>query len=151
MPRKLIKKWVDILTGLSLFALFIAISVNAVEIALRFAIDNSFYWIQDVTLLLMMWFVFPGIVKLVYINQDIIIDLLISHFKPAVRRSIDICSCLILLGFLFFLTQQTWYLFVYRFGMNMAIIVCTVSMMFVYAEKLYDLIFNFNNAGKGEH
>ena len=110
----------------------------------------------------MMWFVFPGIVKLVYINQDIIIDLLISHFKPAVRRSIDICSCLILLGFLFFLTQQTWYLFVYRFGMNMAsgipmswytfaIIVCTVSMMFVYAEKLYDLIFNFNNAGKGEH
>ena len=60
MYDKIMKKISEAMLGVSVISLSIAIVLNAVEIFRRFLYDGSFYWIQDVTLLCMMWFIFPG-------------------------------------------------------------------------------------------
>ncbi len=152
--RKVINGWVKILTAVSVFTLFCAIALNAYEIFVRYLFGKSIYWIQDGTQLLMMWFIFPGIVAVAYSKNDLIVDIFINRTKPKLRRILEIVINIILCVFCAFLTYQSYLLFVSRIGKKTsiagipmicytgAILLAAISLFIVYALFLYDWIRN---------
>ena len=65
-------------------ALVVCIAINFYEIVNRYVRGKSLYWIQDFTLLMMMWFIFPGITRVSFDNQDIIIDICVRRLPKTI-------------------------------------------------------------------
>lgn len=93
--KKIIAKTSDFMMMIAVFSLSTAVLVNIAEITRRFLFGKSYLWIQDVTLLAMMWFIFPGIVKISHSNGDIMIDYFISKFSDKARHIITIATSLL--------------------------------------------------------
>lgn len=74
--KKAMSKIVGIMRGISMVAITALVAINGFEIFCRFFLKLSNYWIQDYSSLLMVWFVFPGMVVVVWEKKDILIDLL---------------------------------------------------------------------------
>ena len=88
MYDKIMKKISEAMLGVSVISLSIAIVLNAVEIFRRFLYDGSFYWIQDVTLLCMMWFIFPGMIIISYKGNDVFVDIFLHKFPKKMQTSV---------------------------------------------------------------
>ena len=80
MYDKVMRKLADFMLIVSVISLSVAILLNAVEIFRRFAFDGSFYWVQDATLLCMMWFIFPGVVAISYKGAVLFVDIFLKQF-----------------------------------------------------------------------
>jgi TRAP-type C4-dicarboxylate transport system permease small subunit len=105
---KVCKKIADAMLAVSIACLICAIAINAVEIAGRFAADHSLYWIQDVTQLFMMWFIFPGMVKVFYDKQDIVVDIFVGMMPKAVRRMMSVVASALVTLFCAVLSYQSY-------------------------------------------
>ena len=75
---------------IAMASIILLVALNGYEIFTRFLLQKSNYWIQDVTTLLMVWFVFPGMVKIVWEKNDILIDLLTKALPPEGRKALSI-------------------------------------------------------------
>jgi len=74
--KKAMSRIVKVMRGISMIAITALVAINGYEIFCRFFLKISNYWIQDYSSLLMVWFVFPGMVVVVWEKKDILIDLL---------------------------------------------------------------------------
>lgn len=98
--NRLLKFLVQISMYVSILALVILVSLNLYEVTFRYLISRSNYWIQDVTLLLLMWVLFMGMVKIVYDKQDVFVDLLVNVLPPVLQRTTGFVVNLISLFFI---------------------------------------------------
>lgn len=106
MFDRILKRASEVMMWVAIFALCATIIVNALEIFQRFFLGKSMYWIQDVTLLFMMWFIFPGMVRVSYKGADVFVDFFIGkmpektqRFLGAINELLSFLICLILCWF----------------------------------------------------
>jgi len=104
MVNRILKIITDAQMGIAMVALVSVITVNAFEIGLRFFLGRSLFWIQDVSLLLMLWMIFPGVAKIVYDKKDIVITMLIDRLPPRPKAAFEILGDLLIIGFALTLT-----------------------------------------------
>ena len=97
MISKLIKHVADIMMAIAVIALILAVAVNAYEIVGRMVFAKSLLWIQDFTLLCMMWFIF---------GTDVVVDYFFGKFPPKAKNIIVVfndivvaVTCAILFAF----------------------------------------------------
>lgn len=119
MYDKLMKKLANLMLIVSVISLSTAILLNAVEIFRRFLYDGSFYWIQDVTLLCMMWFIFPGMVIISYKGTDVFVDIFLHQFPAKVQRVIGVVNDVIVAALCLILFRYSISLMVLRMGKSM--------------------------------
>lgn len=94
--KKLYLGFVNIEGWLAIVAFTAAIVLNAYEIFQRNVLGNSFIWIQEISVLLMLWFAMLGLPKVVNDNEDICLDLFIKKFPPQLRKLVDFFVALML-------------------------------------------------------
>lgn len=75
--------------GISMISLVAVIGINFAEILGRYLLNTSMIWIQDVSLLLMVWMIFPGSSVIAYEKRDVVITLLTDALPDSVNRIID--------------------------------------------------------------
>lgn len=119
MYDKIMKKCADVMLIISVLSLSGAIILNAIEIFRRFAFDGSFYWIQDVTLLFMMWFIFPGMVTISYKGTDVFVDIFLSKFPKEVQKIINIINDIMVSVICAVLFRYSINLMILRMGKSM--------------------------------
>lgn len=119
MYNKIMKKMAEFMLMIAAISLVATIAVNAVEIFRRFAFDASFYWIQDVTLLGMMWFIFPGMVMISYKGTDVFVDIFITKFPPRVQKVVQILNNIMVMVICSILFYYSYKLLILRLGKSM--------------------------------
>lgn len=86
MVKRILQKIADVMSYIAMIAVLAMVALNGYEIFTRFLLEKSNYWIQDVTTLLMVWFVFPGMVKVIWEKKDILIDIVPRELPHKGRR-----------------------------------------------------------------
>lgn len=119
MYDKVMRKLADLMLIVSVISLSVAILLNAVEIFRRFAFDGSFYWIQDATLLCMMWFIFPGMVTISYKGTDVFVDIFLHQFPVGMQKTVNIINDILITGLCLVLFRYSVSLMLLRMGKSM--------------------------------
>lgn len=88
--NKVLKPVANTMGYIAMAAILLVVGLNGYEIFGRLVFEKSNYWIQDVTMLLMVWFVFPGMVKVVWEKKDILVDIIPNALPKAPRRILSI-------------------------------------------------------------
>lgn len=153
------KKMSEAMLLIAAIALTITIAVNAVEIFRRFAFDASFYWIQDVTLLGMMWFIFPGMVMISYKGIDVYIDIFINKFPAKIRSVVQILNDIMVMAICLVLFYYSCQLLLLRLGKSMltseipyfwytlAMVIVFLQLALVYFGKILKGVRGKSSAG----
>ena len=114
--------------------------LNIIEISLRYALNRSIWWSQEVSLLLMMVAYYVGISCVFRMRQYVTIDILVERLPPATQRYAyyfaQLCTvifCLVALsaGFIMvprLLTAYTVILHVPQFYMTLPLLWALASM-----------------------
>jgi TRAP-type C4-dicarboxylate transport system permease small subunit len=97
--KRILQYIADIMGYLAMLMVVVLILVNGYEIFFRFLFKKSNYWIQDITTLLMVWFVFPGMVKVIWEKKDIVIDLIFKGLPIRLRKFLHILVHIIIIVF----------------------------------------------------
>lgn len=119
MYDKIMKKIADLMLAIAVVSLSAAIILNAIEIFRRFAFDASFYWIQDVTLLCMMWFIFPGMVIISYNGTDVFVDIFLHKFPLKMQKIVNIIDDILVTAICAVLFRYSINLMILRMGKSM--------------------------------
>ena len=69
--------------------LVVVIVINFIEILGRYLFNNSLVWVQDISLLMMVWMIFPGSSVIAYQKRDVVITLLTDVLPDRVNRYLD--------------------------------------------------------------
>ncbi len=101
--------------ALSIAALGLIVLINLYEILMRTVFNKSLLWIQDVSVLFMVWMIFCGFTAIVYRKKDITIDLLVNLLPGGVNKILRLFTHVLMLAFLavftwvgyFYLVRQT--------------------------------------------
>lgn len=88
--KKIYDGIVEVEGWIAVVALVAAIVLNAYEILQRNLWGNSFIWIQEISVLLMLWFAMLGLPKVANDNADICLDLFINKLPPSARKIVDL-------------------------------------------------------------
>lgn len=152
MYDRVMKRLADIMMVIAVAALLLAIVLNAVEIFRRYFFSKSIYWIQDVTLLCMMWFIFPGMVKISYQGSDVFVDLFLQRFPKKIQRLIGVINNILVTIICAVLFYYSFNLLIMRLGNRMltseipyfwytlAMVVVFFLMTLVYLEKVVNAL-----------
>lgn len=88
--NKVLKPVANTMGYFAMAAILLLVGLNGYEIFCRLVLEKSNFWIQDVTMLLMVWFVFPGMVKVVWEKKDILVDIVPNALPNTPRRILSI-------------------------------------------------------------
>lgn len=139
--------------ALSVTALLAMVSLNAVEIARRYFFSLSIVWVQEVTVLLLLWFTFMGFSYVTYAKMDIYITLFVNKLSPPVAKSVVTFVTLVILLFLCVYTYYTMTLFFTQFGQTtvvarhpiswrtLAPLINGATMILVFVKNLRECLF----------
>lgn len=89
----------DVEMVISILSLILLVSINIVEIFRRVAFGKSFIWIQEITILLLLWFTFMGFGKMTYDKKDIYIDFFVRKMPLKIRQFVKISVVVVALLF----------------------------------------------------
>lgn len=118
---KLLDKLTLAMAVLAMAALICCIGVNFFEIVNRYIAGKSIYWIQDFTLITMMWFIFPGVARVSYDKQDILIDMFINHLPAFAKKKLEAVVCLVVCLFSCLVSYESGRLMMLNWTKNMTI------------------------------
>lgn len=142
----------NIMMGIACISLAACVFTNAYEIFMRFCFAKSLYWIQDFTLLTMLWFIFPGMVKIANKGNDIAVDLFVNMLPQGAQRAVKMVIDVLVTAFSLCLFYFSIDMFLLRIGQvkitssiplncyTVAIMISMLLMSLVYIQKLIDQI-----------
>lgn len=151
--RKALKAICDIQNVIAIAALLGMIGLNSVEIFRRYFFGKSWIWIQEITVLLLVFFTFFGFSKVVYDKNDIAIDLVLSKLPPFGRKTLQLALYLLVLAFCVIysfysyklvLAQAAQVTVIARHPMNWRTIpalVNGITMCLIYIQEIIDTLF----------
>ena len=156
MADKQKKPLIEIVANIEMYiamaALAVVVVMNFIEIVLRAAMGHSFMWIQEFSVLMMLWMIFMGFVKIAYINKDVYIDYLVNALPKPMHDAITIIANVLILIFLGILTYFGCRLWMQQLGVRTIVaripqvlnttpvIICFVSLIFVYGNNIVKLL-----------
>lgn len=76
--------------GIALLSLVAVIIINFIELTLRYLLNSSLLWIQDISLLLMVWMIFAGSTVIAYQKRDVTITLLTDVIPTRILRNLNL-------------------------------------------------------------
>lgn len=103
---------------LAMVTLGIIVPINLYEILVRYFFNKSLIWIQEVSVLLMVWMIFCGFTKIVYEKKDITIDLLTRRFSAKMKLGVDAITQVIVLAFVLIFTIYGYRYFLQQIGIG---------------------------------
>ena len=121
---------------------------------MRYCFAQSLYWIQDFTLLCMLWFIFPGMVKVANKGNDIAVEVLTKSLPLNAQRTLSLIVNLLVTVFSLLLFFFSIEMFALRVGdvkitsqipLNLYTFAITISMFLmslVYIEKIVQQFLN---------
>lgn len=151
---KIYKAIVNVEAFIAVVALLSTISLNAVEIFLRYFFDSSLIWIQEISTLLMLWFTLLGLCKVVEAKQDIIVTALVMRMPPKMKRLSSAFVFLACMAFLAICIFYTFKLYINQAGAttivvhiplrlrSAAILISFITLFFANLQFLIELIKN---------
>lgn len=117
---KVLKKiyfwFIEIQSWIALALLGATIVLNACEILQRNLFGKSFYWLQEYSTLMLLWFAMLGMSKIVYDHEDIYVDLFVSKFPAKLKKVVQSVILVIIILFLIVAVRETWGLFLSQKG-----------------------------------
>lgn len=146
--KRILDKASSGMMAVSCTALGLCVAANAYEIFMRYLFAKSLYWIQDFTLLCMLWFIFPGMVKVANKGNDIAVEVLVNALPKALQRILAVAVDLLVTVFSLMLFYFSLEMFRLRIGqvkvtslipLNCYTLAITISMFLmslVYIEKM---------------
>ena len=161
--KKILRLVADLSMYLSIMCLASMVFLGGFEITLRYFFGQSLFWIQDITLLLMMWFLFMGIIKLTYEKIDVYVDIFVNILPTFWHRVIDIIVSVLCVVFSIILLFASCDFFKLRIGRNTvvagiptvfytsAIIVCCLILIMIFVYRIYELLFRFQESQEEEN
>lgn len=87
--KKLLGKLSKLQLGIAMASLVVVIGINFIEILGRYLMSTSLVWIQDVSLLMMVWMIFPGSSVIAYEKRDVVITLLTDALPDRINRHLE--------------------------------------------------------------
>jgi len=141
---------------LSIIALLAMVTLNTVEILRRYLFGASIIWVQEITVLLLVWFTFMGFSKITYDKNDIYIDLLVVKAPYPLRRALRIFVALLAFAFTVVYTYYTFRLCLQQGAQttivakhpivwrSIAPLINGFSMMLIFLGQLWDTIMGKN-------
>lgn len=118
---KILDKLTLAMAVLAMIALVCCIGVNFYEIVNRYIAGKSIYWIQDFTLIMMMWFIFPGVTRVSFDKQDIFIDMFVNHLPAKAQKLLEAVVCLVVALFCCLMSYEAIRLMQLNWTKNMTI------------------------------
>lgn len=155
------KKNAQIQIYISMLALFVLLGLNTFEIAIRMGFNKSLIWVQDISVLLMVWMVFCGFTKITYDKKDVLVNYFIDKLKPNIRNFIVVSGNLLIFIFLIVYTYYAISLAIGQMGQGTitadvplvlytsAVVVNGLSLILIYFINFIDKLSVFKNSKKG--
>lgn len=104
--------------AVAMTSLGIIVLMNLYEILVRTFFDKSLIWIQEISVLLMVWMIFCGFTKIVHEKKDISIDLITSRLNVRIRLVLEIFTHLIMIVFLIIFSYAGYMYMVKQLGIG---------------------------------
>jgi TRAP-type C4-dicarboxylate transport system permease small subunit len=154
MVKKMFQTIADFMSYFAMASIVALVALNAYEIFSRFLFSKSNFWIQDVTTLLMVWFVFPGMVKVIWEKRDILIDLLYNYVPLKVQKVLYTIVYVIVIAFTAAMSWATfrYLLLIYKsksitahIPMYLFTSVILLGFILFMAIYIYDLVMLYLN------
>lgn len=152
---KILKIISDINMKIALACLIMVIFLNGFEIILRYTMGRSMIWIQEISVLLMVWLIFTGTTKTVYNKKDIAIRIFVDKIPEKIRIIIDTFGRIAVLIFLIYYSLFGYKLIVTQWDtrtlvaeirqiyFTIPVIVMAVSCSLIYINEIYKSINNY--------
>lgn len=146
--KRILDRISDLMMAVSCISLGLCVLTNAYEIFMRYFFAKSLYWIQDFTLLTMLWFIFPGMVKVANKGNDIAVEFFVNMLPKSIQDILEVLVDLLVTLFSLFLFFYSLELFHIRIGqvritsqipLNLYTLAITISMLLmglIYVEKI---------------
>lgn len=132
---KLLKKiyflFIEIQSWIALTLLALTIVLNAYEIMQRNLMGKSFYWLQEYSTLMLLWFTMLGMSKIAYEHEDIYVSIFVDKLPPALKKIVQGAIYVLIVAFLIVMLDKTWILFLSQKG--------TLTMVAAYPLRLRSL------------
>jgi len=147
--------------ALSVLSLVAMVVLNTVEIVRRYFWGLSIVWVQEVTVLFMVWFTFMGFSMITYAKKDIYIDFLVEKLPGHGKRAVELLTILASMVFIVLYTYYTWKLFqsqgaqttiVAKYPMRyrtMAPFINGITLLFIYIGLLKNWILGLKHKTVG--
>lgn len=104
--------------GIAMTSLGVIVLINLYEILVRTFFDKSLIWIQEISVLLMVWMIFCGFTKIVYEKKDITIDLITSRLSTRIRLFLEILTHLVMIVFLIVFSYYGYFYLIKQIGIG---------------------------------
>jgi TRAP-type C4-dicarboxylate transport system permease small subunit len=115
---KMVSKISDFQMALAMTALGIIVPINLYEIIARTFFNKSLIWIQEISVLLMVWMIFCGFTKIVYEKKDIKIDLITGRLNNKIRTVLEVLTHVVMLVFLLVFSYYGYFYMMKQIGMG---------------------------------
>jgi len=147
---------------ISVLSLVAMVVLNAFEIVRRYFWGLSLVWVQEITVLFMVWFTFMGFSMITYAKKDIYIDFLVEKMPRPAKKTVELLTILASLVFIVLYTYFTWKLFlsqgvqttiVAKYPMRyrtMAPLINGITLLFIYIGLLKDWILGLGHKKESE-
>lgn len=134
---------------IAILCLIILLVINGFEIIIRYALDKSMIWIQEVSVLLMVWLIFTGTAKTVYEKKDIVIKIFVDKISGKKRIIIDILTQIFVLVFLIYYSYFGYKLIITQWSTRtlvaeirqiyytIPVIIMAISCSLIYINEIY--------------
>ncbi len=149
--KTLLEKLSKLQLGIAFAALAAVIIINFLEICMRYFAGQSMVWIQDYSLLLMVWIIFPGAGVIAYQKRDVTITILTDHLPETFGKYLEIAVCIVVSIFFALLGRYSTTLFLKQGGQttvtamiplrfySLSLVVTSFYMAVVYLHNAVDL------------
>ena len=158
--EKLVREISNFQMGVAMTSLGVIVPINLYEIIMRTFFNKSLIWIQEISILLMVWMIFCGFTKIVYEKKDIKIDLITDRLNSKIKKMLEIFTHLVMLVFLLIFSYYGYIYLMKQIGMGtltsgiprvlyiFPVVLNSISVTLIYINEL---IIDFNYFGmRGE-
>lgn len=150
----------DFQMAVAMTSLGVIVPINLYEIIMRTFFNKSLIWIQEISVLLMVWMIFCGFTKIVYEKKDIKIDLITGRLNSRIRTLLEIFTHIVMLVFLLIFSYYGYFYMMKQIGMGtltsdiprvlyiFPVVLNSISVTLIYINEL---IVDFKYSGmRGE-
>ncbi len=153
---KILKLISDFNMIVALSCLVLLIALNGFEIIIRYTIGRSMIWIQEVSVLLMVWLIFTGTTKTVFNKKEITIEIFVNRFPLKTKKIVAIITKIFVLIFLLYYAYFSYRLIITQgqtrtlvaeirqIYFTIPVIVMAISCSLIYLNQIYKDILYIN-------
>ncbi len=130
--ERLFRKFIDLVEWWAVLLLVLMVAIVCFGVFFRYVLNASLVWYDEFASYLLVWLTFYGCIVASYRKRHIGFDVVVSRFRPAIRRIFDFIAECFVLAFQIVLFYYGWVL-VEKMGGESAVSLPSVKMAWVYS------------------